>query len=112
MKKYKYPIPLYHGSFTVIIADDLVPHFRDVGGAFNAVTDAIVIKDLFNIHIGIKPEARPETIAHEAVHAANMVFEYVGIEPSLDNDEPLAYLVGWFVTKLHNSLDKYNKIEK
>lgn len=94
MKKYKYPIPLYYGNFTVIIADDLIPYFRDAGGAFNAITDSIIINDLFNIHIGIKPEASPQTIAHEAVHAANMVFEYVGIEPSLTNDEPFAYLIG------------------
>lgn len=36
-----------------------------------------------------------EVIAHEALHAAMYIFHGLGIEVSCENDEPLAYLVGW-----------------
>lgn len=36
-----------------------------------------------------------KTIAHEAVHAALDIFDYVDARISSDNQEPFAYLVGW-----------------
>lgn len=35
------------------------------------------------------------TIAHESLHAANSMFDEMGIEYSLANDEHAAYFVGW-----------------
>ena len=35
------------------------------------------------------------TVAHESVHAANMIFYELGVKADTDNDEHLAYLVGW-----------------
>jgi hypothetical protein len=34
-----------------------------------------------------------KTIAHEAVHAAGYMFQYIGQE--VDGEEPFAYLAGW-----------------
>lgn len=36
-----------------------------------------------------------KNIAHEAVHAALDIFDYVNARISSDNQEPFAYLVGW-----------------
>lgn len=36
-----------------------------------------------------------KNIAHEAVHAALDIFDYVDARISSDNQEPFAYLVGW-----------------
>lgn len=36
-----------------------------------------------------------ETLTHECVHAAWRVLELVGVKSDVDNQEPLAYLVGW-----------------
>lgn len=36
-----------------------------------------------------------KNIAHEAVHAALDIFDYVEARISSDNQEPFAYLVGW-----------------
>ena len=38
---------------------------------------------------------RIEVIAHEALHAAAMILNECGVKPDFDNDEPLAYLVGF-----------------
>ena len=42
-----------------------------------------------------KSEMTMENIAHEAVHAALEIFDYVNARISSDNQEPFAYLVGW-----------------
>lgn len=34
-------------------------------------------------------------IAHEAVHAALEIFDYIGAGADAKNQEPFAYLVGW-----------------
>lgn len=36
-----------------------------------------------------------ENIAHESLHAANAIFNELGIEYSLTHDEHAAYMVGW-----------------
>lgn len=36
-----------------------------------------------------------ERIAHESLHAVNSVFDELGIEYDLSNDEHAAYMVGW-----------------
>lgn len=36
------------------------------------------------------------TIAHEADHAANAVFDFIGASVDPKNDEPHAYLIGFF----------------
>lgn len=36
-----------------------------------------------------------DIIAHEAFHAACNIFWYVGAKPDFENQEPLAYLIGW-----------------
>lgn len=36
-----------------------------------------------------------DTISHEATHLANYVLSAVGVQTDQDNDEALAYLVGW-----------------
>ena len=46
-----------------------------------------------------------ETMAHEAVHLAMMIFDYVGAEANIKDQEPFAYLVGW-ITRCMNVAKK------
>lgn len=39
-------------------------------------------------------------IAHEAVHAANFLLRDLGVETTMKNDEPHAYLVQWICEEL------------
>lgn len=39
-------------------------------------------------------------IAHEALHCANAILEERGIRSPTENDEPLAYMVGWLVRNI------------
>lgn len=45
-----------------------------------------------------KEALEPWNVSHEAVHAAAIICQYVGIIADWDNDEAFAYLVTW-VTK-------------
>lgn len=52
------------------------------------------------------------TIAHEATHIANLVFKHAGVIFDKDNDEPLAYLIGWISGQIHDLHLKYLKQQK
>ena len=42
-----------------------------------------------------RTDITPSVIAHEATHAALSIYEYVGAEVDMKNQEPFAYLLGW-----------------
>jgi hypothetical protein len=48
------------------------------------------------------------TITHEAVHAANDVFEFIGVDLDIANDEPQAYLVDWIARQIFGALNEYH----
>lgn len=50
-----------------------------------------------------------DKIAHEAVHAAMDIFGFVGCKVHYDNQEPIAYLVGWVADCIDKV--KRNKVE-
>ena len=47
-----------------------------------------------------------ENIAHESLHAANAIFNELGVEYSLTNDEHAAYMVGWVASCCWKVLQK------
>lgn len=52
-----------------------------------------------------------DTISHECVHACNQLFKNIGATVDQDNDEPQAYLVGWFVKQVTLSYLKFKEKE-
>lgn len=114
IKRYK--ITPYSGFLKVIISTD--PTFSDVNQKFGTkATDDysaycfIDYKHTGDYTIVIPPDVSNSDIAHESFHITNMVFEYVGAKPSLKNDEPQAYFLGWVVKQVDNALEKYKKID-
>lgn len=55
----------------------------------------------------IPPEATQSTWAHEAVHIADMLMDYVGIPCDANNTEIRAYLVGYIFERLDVIFDDY-----
>ncbi len=47
------------------------------------------------IRFGSRKDLSTQIIAHESVHAAMNIFDYVDAVADTKNQEPLAYLVGW-----------------
>lgn len=50
-----------------------------------------------------------KVLIHETVHLVNELFGARGIKLDLENDEPQAYLTGWFFEELEKFRDKIKK---
>jgi len=112
MKIYKYEIPLYYGELKVVITNDFKKALTKLKIKFNPTFKPnsygafVVPEDTDIITVFVKPKTTARIISHESVHIVNWVFKKCYINLDLENDEPQAYLTGWVVDKIHESLDK------
>jgi hypothetical protein len=114
MKVTKIDIPIYFGRLKIVIAKDFNEAAKRIGYECNSdlsVYDAFVFpgftKNGFSIYTAVfKPDASYKSVAHEAVHLVNNVFKDRGIKLDVFNDEPQAYLTGWFTGEIHKALKK------
>lgn len=104
MKKKTITIPIYHGWFTIIIVKDWAKVNEKYGIQATDAYDAVAFKpetgDKSEYVAVFKGWPKPSVMAHEAVHLTNQVFIDACIKPDLENDEPYAYLLGWFVEQM------------
>ena len=79
--------------------------FKDID-RFSATTTAVKEKEtgLFGelIWFPKRSDMCWDYIAHEATHAAMDIFGDIGIVPDVNNQEPLAYLIGWISDCIYN----------
>lgn len=52
---------------------------------------------------------RHGTIAHEAKHIVNYIFDDRGIKLDTDNDEAECYFLGWVVDRIYEAIEMYKK---
>lgn len=95
---FHYKAPLYGVGMSVITsleeAKDIGFEIHDNHGAcvFIGETDA----GISNVVALFRPDhLTPNTMAHEATHAAWRILDLVGTKVTSKNHESLAYLVGW-----------------
>ena len=111
------PIPIYNGMLVVLLSNSkkkikkVLPKFKSDPYAHAISTnwkglDGYVV--ILNFDSGYA--IRPGTIAHEAGHIANMIGESRGFLPTLINDEPMAYLIGWVADQVHDVIREAGKI--
>ncbi len=48
-------------------------------------------------------------VAHEVVHLVNYIFEHVGVQLDLHNDEAQAYFTGWVFEQIENFIKENKK---
>lgn len=53
-------------------------------------------------------DAEPYTIAHECLHAVNIIHDYVGFHPDRKNDEMDTYLLGYLVRGVYSAFRLLN----
>ena len=101
--------------------DNINPNVINITRPFGGVTYAV--RHRKNNNIGVLIILNSEyltndnygyiisTVAHESVHAADMMFQYIGQTPEdFDSrNEPYAYLVGWVAGCIGDYLTKYFK---
>lgn len=56
------------------------------------------------VQLPVIPKKGSETLAHEIVHAAMFVLDRAGVKIDADNDEALAYLVGYLTREVNKWL--------
>ena len=122
-RQKKIKIPIYYADFYIIDTDDISQlrkrHGIEVDDELFAQTFFATPRqgDVFiETHYAIFNYSRPEgfkpeldTIAHEAFHLTVNLFERRDIRLDWTNDEPYAYMIGWFVREITEFL--YKKAE-
>ena len=106
----EYEVPYYRSVLIVVLTNDY-ERLSEFYPEYDH-EDMFASSDLINYHgtrsilmvLNFKCDVDRITngiIAHEALHAANFIFDAVGVPADYDNDEPLAYLVKWITDKVH-----------
>ena len=109
MKTKKLSIPIYYGVLVIHKAKNL----SEIGKKYNMNFQnyaAVVWRDekkkYLNLHVAFAKNTKPDVIAHEITHLVNHVFTHTGTKLDPYNDEPQAYLTGWFMKKISKFLKK------
>lgn len=113
MRKKRVKIPLYYGALVLIQVDSWEAVNKkfdfDLTNGYTAMVHRIFTKtgsrEYYAVFNSSNENISASIIAHEAVHLVNRVFIDVGITPDLVNDEPQAYLTGWFVSEIDKFLN-------
>lgn len=107
----KYKIPIYFGSLWVVFSDNFIEDGKKIGVDFTENSnDCLGLafkkrgdKDIYCVFIKTNRVNDMSVIAHEAYHISNYIFEDIHAKPSLKNDEPQAYLIGWIVKQIQKT---------
>jgi len=111
MKNKIYNIPLYGGTFEIVFyhEDERIIIEEKYGikslDGYSAVT--IQRGNKHKVFFETK-KVTPGIIAHEAKHNLNYIFNHIGQQLDLENDEAECYLLGWIVNRIHESCRKFN----
>ena len=106
---HKIKIPLYRTTvFVFFSAEHYESHSRekDEGNSYGVCIDRSYGADI------VFYEKRPDTIAHEAVHAAWACLDVTGIDVDRENHESLAYVVGYIVAEIYKGYERYEQKTK
>ena len=105
-------LPMYIGNFHMHklesksdFAKMKKKHEKNMPKNFNDY-DGFVFYEKDNYHVVFRKIPTMSVISHEVVHLVNAVFIEHQIELDLYNDEPQAYLHGWFVKQIDKFLKK------
>lgn len=109
MRSKTVDIPIYFGSITIIHAASQQEIDKVYNHGFKGVYSGIVWKsdnDFTELFCAFVGDVDNSTIAHECVHLVNHIYISRGIEPDCHNDEPQAYLTGWFFSEIFKFLNE------
>lgn len=115
-------VPLYPGRLLLIDSDDL-DKVNELRGRMGHPEDTYVyastslgnLNGWMTVAVVLNPRYEHKklgvgTIAHEACHAADFIFENCGATHDFNNPEPYTYLVGWVADEIAKFLG-YGKIQ-
>lgn len=112
-KVKRYDIPIYFGYLYVVLSDNFqesaeklhLPVGETPLKCFGACTwGKHNKKNVTEYFLFFPPDPSHMSIAHESLHVVNWIFNDRNIKLDVVYDEPQAYLLGWVVTKVYESI--------
>ena len=109
-------VPLYRGHFILLLTNsadkvkDEIPDFSKEDVYAHTYLGGHKKKYGYYVILNYNSPYKEIThgcIAHEALHAANFIAATRGIEPSFENDEPMAYLIEWITDVIYRFSKKH-----
>ena len=112
LKQKTVKIPIYFGDLKIILCDD----WEEINQKYNVKLGTDLEAAIFTddgdymvLYAVFSRKPKGSVIAHECVHLISQVFCQRGITRDNFNDEPEAYLHGWFFQQIDNF---FKNIEK
>ena len=104
----KFKIPIYYGDLIIYQVEnstDIIPkdYLLENSEGYSAYCKFKLVNG-YNKCIIIFKEVSHEIIAHEALHITNGILLHAGVSADFNNDEPQAYLLGWVVKQIYNTV--------
>lgn len=115
MRVKKIKIPIYYGTLHIIITDgDMDKVAKKYGikedvGNYGAFVWDNYKKGVSQYYICIEEGCKGDLLMHEIIHLVNAVFIHIGAKLDPNNDEPQAYLAGWFYKNIKKHLKNKKK---
>jgi hypothetical protein len=100
---YKATIPLYNRSFHIALSNKAA---GELIGDIYVVETGMVQELLSDIPLMILIEKSHEVIVHECTHMALCIMATIGMTPDIDNQEPMAYMMGFIAEQVYGAIDK------
>lgn len=122
-------IPIYGNNLHIVITEDFMSDIVEINKKyFNEFTEEDSVlgfsqqrggSTLIIINVGKHKKIYKKgfeieliaTIAHEAVHACNTMFNCIGAKLDSNNDEPQAYLIDFIVKEIYKCYLKHKENE-
>jgi len=118
MRETKVNIPIYYGYLRIIVVDS-EQEMAEVGKKYKHDIDTSKFgafvwsghdkKGISEYFVALHEDSSNHLIAHEIVHLVNAVFIHINAQLDRHNDEPQAYLTGWFFKEIEDFLTKKAK---
>lgn len=109
MRSKRIRLPIYGGSFVVVLDNDLSYVERKYGTMSLSFYGAVTMRvpDGYKEYlVAFTDKEHLSNIVHEIVHLKNYIYEDAGVVLDLVNDEHEAYLSGWLFDEIYGFLKK------
>jgi hypothetical protein len=100
---YKATIPLYNRSFYISLSNAAAGEL--MSGVY-VVETGMVQEFESDPPLMVLIEKTHEVIAHECTHMAMCIMFTIGMKPDIDNQEPMAYLMGFIAERVYEAIGR------
>jgi len=84
-------------------------NFEESWYSHNGIGGGVYMMDEYTTILCVLHRNEPEVLAHESLHILSYVMQHAGMKWDVDNDESLAYLIGYTAKELDAAWNKAHK---